>query len=56
LPWRRPFKKISHSVPMLSLGDIFSDEEVVDFMDRIHKFLGLPPDAPIDIVAYPALV
>jgi DNA ligase (NAD+) len=49
------FQKISHSVPMLSLGDIFSDEEVVDFMDRIHKFLGLPPDAPIDIVAEPKI-
>ncbi|MBE6446181.1 MAG: NAD-dependent DNA ligase LigA [Alphaproteobacteria bacterium] len=49
------FQKINHSVPMLSLGDIFSDEEVVDFMDRIHKFLGLPPDAPIDIVAEPKI-
>ena len=49
------FQKINHNVPMLSLGDIFSDEEVVDFMDRIHKFLGLPPDAPIDIVAEPKI-
>ncbi len=49
------FQKITHAVPMLSLGDVFSDEEVVDFMDRVHKFLGLPNDAPIDIVAEPKI-
>ena len=49
------FKKATHTVPMLSLGDIFSDEEVVDFMDKIHRFLGLPMDAPIEIVAEPKI-
>lgn len=49
------FQKITHTVPMLSLGDVFSDEEVVDFMVRVHKFLGLPDDAPIDIVAEPKI-
>ena len=49
------FKKATHSVPMLSLGDIFSDEEVVDFMDKIRRFLGLPPDAPIEMVAEPKI-
>ncbi len=49
------FKKLEHAVPMLSLQDIFDEDEVVDFMDRLHKFLGLPADAPIDIVAEPKI-
>ena len=49
------FKKLEHAVPMLSLQDIFDESEVVDFMDRLHKFLGLSPDAPIDIVAEPKI-
>ena len=49
------FKKLEHAVPMLSLQDIFDEQEVIDFMDRLHKFLGLPPEAPIDIVAEPKI-
>ena len=49
------FKKLEHAVPMLSLQDIFDEQDVVDFMDRLHKFLGLPADAPIDIVAEPKI-
>ena len=49
------FKKATHLVPMLSLGDIFSDDEVVDFMDKIHRFLGLPMDSPIEMVAEPKI-
>ena len=49
------FQKATHAVPMLSLGDIFSEEEVVEFMDKIHRFLGLPPDAPIEMVAEPKI-
>ena len=49
------FKKLEHAVPMLSLQDIFDEQEVIDFMDRLHKFLGLPPDTPIDIVAEPKI-
>lgn len=49
------FKKATHSVPMLSLGDIFSDDEVVDFMDKIHRFLGLSMDSPIEMVAEPKI-
>lgn len=49
------FKKAQHAVPMLSLQDIFDEQDVVDFMDRLHKFLGLAPEAPIDIVAEPKI-
>ena len=35
------FAKVRHSVPMLSLGNAFTDEDVADFVDRIRRFLRL---------------
>jgi len=49
------FGQITHSIPMLSLGNIFSEEDVYDFMDKIHRFLGLPSEAPIEMVAEPKI-
>jgi DNA ligase (NAD+) len=49
------FQKIKHPVPMLSLGNVFSEEEVGDFLDRIRRFLGLKPDENIEIVAEPKI-
>lgn len=34
------FGKITHAVPMLSLGNAFEDQDVQDFVDRIGKYLG----------------
>ena len=38
------FAKVRHAVPMLSLGNAFADEDVVDFVDRIRRFLRLGDD------------
>ncbi len=35
------FGKITHSVPMLSLGNAFDDADVQDFVERVSKYLGL---------------
>ena len=34
------FAKVSHAIPMLSLGNAFSEEEVADFVRRIEERLG----------------
>jgi DNA ligase (NAD+) len=35
------FGKVVHRVPMLSLGNVFDDEGVREFLERIRRFLGL---------------
>jgi len=34
------FRTVTHRVPMLSLSNAFSDEELVEFETRVHKVLG----------------
>lgn len=31
------FSKVPHDIPMLSLGDVFSEQELADFVDRLTK-------------------
>jgi DNA ligase (NAD+) len=49
------FAKVRHAVPMLSLGNIFADEEVEEFCARVRRFLGLSDGAPLEIVAEPKI-
>jgi DNA ligase (NAD+) len=49
------FAKVRHVVPMLSLGNAFSDEDVADFVDRVRRFLKLDADEIPAIVAEPKI-
>ncbi len=49
------FGKIRHAVPMLSLANGFSDEDVTDFVGRIRRFLNLADAQDIDITAEPKI-
>jgi DNA ligase (NAD+) len=49
------FKKVRHAVPMLSLDNAFSDEDVIDFVARIRRFLRLGNDEKIAFSAEPKI-
>jgi DNA ligase (NAD+) len=49
------FGKVVHRVPMLSLGNVFDDEGVRDFIDRVRRFLGLDADAELAFTTEPKI-
>ena len=49
------FSKIEHRKPMLSLSNIFEEEEITDFTDKVRRFLGLSFENMIDFVAEPKI-
>jgi DNA ligase (NAD+) len=51
----RGFAKLRHRVPMLSLDNAFSEEDVRDFVERIRRFLRLSADEPIVFMAEPKI-
>lgn len=51
----RGFAKVRHAVPMLSLENAFSEEDVADFVARIRRFLNLKPDEELAFTAEPKI-
>jgi DNA ligase (NAD+) len=49
------FAKVRHAVPMLSLANGFSDEDVADFVGRIRRFLSLDESEEVAITAEPKI-
>jgi DNA ligase (NAD+) len=45
------FAKVRHAVRMLSLGNVFTDEEARDFVGRVRRFLKLDAGSPLDVTA-----
>jgi len=43
--------KVAHALPMLSLDNAFSDEEVADFVGRVRRFLKLGDEEPVALTA-----
>ena len=48
------FEKVPHVVPMLSLDNAFADEDVRDFVARVHKFLATHGQ-PVTFTAEPKI-
>jgi DNA ligase (NAD+) len=42
----KQFKTVKHKYPMLSLGNTYSEEELLDFDERVKKGLGVNADVP----------
>src|SRR6201991_5194784 len=49
------FAKVRHAVPILSLDNAFAEEDVIDFVGRIRRFLKLGDDDAIDFSAEPKI-
>ncbi|HEX8667942.1 MAG TPA: NAD-dependent DNA ligase LigA [Allosphingosinicella sp.] len=50
-----PLAKVRHALPMLSLDNAFSDEEVADFVARVRRFLKLAEDEEVALTAEPKI-
>jgi len=54
-PAAETFAKVRHRVPMLSLGNAFADEDVVEFAARVRRFLSLKTEDPLVFTAEPKI-
>ena len=48
-------KKITHEVPMLSLGNTFTNKEVEEFINKTRRFLKINQDENMEFVAEPKI-
>ena len=51
----RVFTKVKHALPMFSLSKRLSDNDVVDFVNRVRKFLLLPDTEKLEFTAEPKI-
>src|SRR6202034_650679 len=49
------FAKVRHAVPMLALDNAFAEQDVVDFVGRIRRFMRLGEDDEITFSAEPKI-
>jgi len=49
------FGKVAHLKPMLSLDNLFADEDVTEFLERVRRFLNLKADDEVAVTAEPKI-
>ena len=49
------FSKVKHLVPMLSLDNAFTKDDVEDFLKKIRNYLNFAKDTPIELTAEPKI-
>ena len=49
------FAKVTHNVPMLSLGNAFDADDINDFILRVRKFLTLGEDRELHLTSEPKI-
>ncbi len=49
------FEKVTHSIPMLSLSNAFGENELIEFDERIKRFLNLPFNTDIEYTVEPKI-
>lgn len=49
------FRKVKHSIPMLSLSNAFTEEDLNDYLVRVRRFLGMKDDAALEVLAEPKI-
>ena len=52
---QRGFAKVRHLRPMLSLDNAFDDNDVIDFINRVRRFLRLGDDAEVALAGEPKI-
>ena len=51
----KKFVKITHRTPMLSLANAFNQKDIIDFNDRIKKFINLKKNILFDFICEPKI-
>jgi DNA ligase (NAD+) len=49
------FSQVSHRIPMLSLENSLTEEEIIDFDERVKRFLAFPQDRDIEYACEPKM-
>jgi DNA ligase (NAD+) len=47
--------KVAHARPMMSLENAFADEDAIEFVARVRRFLSLSEDIPVALTAEPKI-